>query len=82
MKKTLPVLAAVLGTLGAGYGLTKLFGAFIPGWINPFLNLLPGDLLQQQNSRMWYVALPVTLVIAIVLLMVAVREVRKSRLAN
>ncbi|GEM_PF-3216337 len=82
VKKTLPVLAAVLGTLGAGYGLTKLFGAYIPSWLNPFLNLFPGDLLQLQNGRAWYEALPVTLVIAVILLMVAVREVRKSRLAS
>ncbi|WP_025783797.1 ABC transporter permease subunit [Sporosarcina sp. D27] len=81
-KKTLPVLAAVLGTLGAGYGITKLFDTSIPSWLNPFLNLFSSDLLHLQNGRTWYEALPITLVAAIVLVIAAIREVRKSRLAD
>lgn len=81
-KKTLPVLTAVLGTLGAGYGITKLFDTSIPSWLNPFLNLFSSDLLHLQNGRTWYEALPITLVAAIVLVIAAIREVRKSRLAD
>ncbi|MBD7985390.1 ABC transporter permease [Sporosarcina sp. Sa2YVA2] len=79
-KQTLATLAVVLLTLAGGYFLSNFvtWGPF--SWFNPFANLLPGDMILQQNDQMWYQAIPITLATSIVLYILAAWKINTSKI--
>lgn len=66
IRNTLMAMIVLVVTLTAGYVLTQ--SIYLPGlaWYNPFRNLLPQDVLIQQNDYLWYEGIPVMLLLAII----------------
>lgn len=79
-KHTLATLAALLGTFLGGYVLSAFitWGTF--SWFNPFLNLLPGEMILNENEHIWYQAMPITLLLAVLIYWLARRKVITSKI--
>ena len=82
LKQTMSTLAALLGTFAVGYALTALIDWNSLAWLNPFLNMLPNDLILGQNGRTWYEAIPVTLLLTVIVYGWSIRKVKNSRMVG
>ncbi|MDY0407900.1 hypothetical protein [Paracerasibacillus soli] len=79
IKQTLPTLFTLIGTLLAGYALTTFLPWKSLAWVNPFMSMLPADAILYQNNQVWYQAVPITMVVAIVLYVISMMIIRNSK---
>ncbi|KGA96634.1 hypothetical protein AJ85_21590 [Alkalihalobacillus alcalophilus ATCC 27647 = CGMCC 1.3604] len=77
-KSILPSLFALLGTLILGYALTNLIKGSFFAWLNPFQYILPKEAILYQNQAWWYQGIPVTLLLAFVILIVTTQKIKTS----
>lgn len=80
LKRTMSTITALLGTFAIGYVLTAFIHWNSLDWLNPFLNMLPNDLILVQNGRTWYEAIPVTLLLTGIVYGWGIRKVKNSRM--
>ncbi|WP_017187487.1 ABC transporter permease [Alkalibacillus haloalkaliphilus] len=78
-KQTIMTLFALLGTLLLGYILTATFSMDALAWFNPFKYVLPEQAILTQENERWYDAIPVTLIVSCVLLFIASRKIKTSK---
>ncbi|MGP4072932.1 ABC transporter permease subunit [Piscibacillus sp. B03] len=78
-KQTIMTLFALLGTLVLGYILTTTISMDALAWFNPFKYVLPEQAILTQENERWYDAIPVTLVVSGIMLFVASRKIKTSK---
>ncbi|MDV2583504.1 ABC transporter permease [Alkalibacillus haloalkaliphilus] len=78
-KQTIMTLFALLGTLLLGYILTATFSMDALAWFNPFKYVLPEQAILTQENERWFDAIPVTLIVSVVLLFIASRKIKTSK---
>lgn len=76
---TLLSLFLTTGTILFGYFFTMLINWAPFAWINPFRYVLSTDYILFQNNQVWYQAIPITIVLTIAFLIIAMQKIKKSK---
>lgn len=78
LKNTMTALFVLLVTILGGFSLTFLPWNFF-NWINPFQYLLAEDIILYQNESVWYQAIPVSLTLTIVLILLSRTRIKSAK---
>lgn len=81
LKHTMSALFALLGALLIGYVVTVFITWPIFSWLKTFQYLLAKDAVLYQNDQVWYQAIPITVLLSVVLLIITAQKIKNSRLA-
>lgn len=80
LKQTLATLAVLLGTLLVGYGISIFLSGPIFTWLNPLSNLLPSEMILNQNGQVWYQTVPISIILIILFYWIARRKIKTSKI--